>query len=194
MSNSVSRRSIAKGAAWAVPAVALASAAPSASASTAAPCVAWNNWNYSYENIQYVGVDGALGTVAWWTVVTPGVQPAGGCAAPTSVNSVTTTVNVLRNAGGINRYRTVTLNQSDSITTKVKTYDVASASTHPAGSLDYQWTVTFNPLDVYNLNGQHRFYTTLHPGDGGLIGGRITNLLQLDGITRVFENQGDQVF
>ncbi|GAA1348047.1 hypothetical protein [Falsarthrobacter nasiphocae] len=190
MSNSISRRNVAKGAAWAAPAVALASAAPAQAAS----CTPWNNWDYHFEHVQYVGADGALGTVSFWTVVTPGVKPANGCKAPEAVTTETITVNVLRNAGGINRFRPVTLTQADRVTTDIKTHDVAQTSTHPVGSLDYQWTITFNPLDVYNLNGQHRFYTTMSAGDGGVTDGRITNLLQLNGVTQTFENQGDQVF
>lgn len=190
MSSTITRRRVVRSAAWAAPAVAFASAAPAATAS----CVSWNAWDVSYQNIEYVGTDGWLGTVSWWTVVTQGVKPADGCATATPVPSFTTTVTALRNAGGLNRIRTMSLTQADSVTVDTKTLDPARTSTHPVGSIDYQWTITFDPAAVYALNGQHRFYTTISVGDGGLIGGRITNQLQLDGITRNFQNQGDSIF
>ncbi|GAA1347542.1 hypothetical protein [Falsarthrobacter nasiphocae] len=192
MAQSIPRRKIAAGAAWSAPAVALASAAPARAASK--HCTPWSNWNYRIENVQYVGIDGALGTVSFWTVVEPGTQPVGGCAAPDDISTVSLTVTVTRNAGSVNRFRTVTLAQLDRITQVVKTYDVAKTKHHPIGGTDYEWVITFNPSDVYRLNGQHRFYTTLHAGDGGILGGRITNRLQINGVTQTFENQGDQVF
>ncbi len=199
MTSNITRRQVARTAAWAAPAVALATAAPASAASKPKKplrpdCVEWSQWNVRYDHVEYVGIDGFLGTVSWWIVVDKGYRPVNGCPVPKRATSHTTTVDVIRQEGGLNRWRTVTLHQNDPVTTAVRTHDVAEDPTHPAGSLDYQWTITFKPQDIYNLNRDHRAYVTLHPGDGGLTDGRIKNNLYIDGVLQTFSNQGDQTF
>lgn len=68
-----------------------------------------------------------------------------------------------------------------------------SGPTYEVGETVYQWVITYPTYSgVYNLNNDHRTYTTISAGDGGLSGGRITNLLRLNGQTVTFENQEDQ--
>lgn len=77
MHTPISRRNVALGAAWAAPAVAVATAAPAFAAS---PCDLsaidggtvdgrMMRYDWSITEVRYSGSDGYLGTVAWWTQV-----------------------------------------------------------------------------------------------------------------------------
>lgn len=163
MTRSVSRRSVAQGIAWSVPAVAAAAAAPALAASPAAcdlsslpgGTVDGSLTRYTYErtNVRYVGVDGALGTVSWWTV------------------AIDRTLDPRGNG------------------------DSADSRPLGAGRTTYQWVMTFPSYrDLYELNDDHRSYTTISSGDGLRSGGRIINQLVIDGVVQTFENEGDQLF
>lgn len=226
MSATPSRRSVSAGLAWAVPAVAVSTAAPAFAASacdlTSLPggtaTGSLNLYAYRFENIRYVGSDGYLGTVSWWTTVyrtdqDPAIQAqiaALGCdpASVTYVDNSNTplsyTVDIVRNAGDTDDFRTMALNNADANNldgTVERTIDPrganGSANSGPeyeVGETTYQWVITYPTYSgVYDLNDDHRTYTTISAGDGGL-SGRITNLLRLNGQTATFENEGDQIF
>lgn len=226
MSATISRRAVSAGLAWTVPAVAVSTAGPAFAVS---PCDltslpggtatgSLNLYAYRFENIRYVGLDGYVGTVSWWTTVyrtdqDPATQSqiaALGCdpASVTYVDNGNTplsyTVDVVRNAGDPNDFRTMTLNNADANNldgTVTRTIDPRGAGgsansgpTYEVGETVYQWVITYPTYSgVYDLNNDHRTYTTIHPGSGGA-GDRITNLLRLNGQTVTFENQGDQIF
>lgn len=228
MTRSVSRRSVAQGIAWSVPAVAAATAAPALAASPPAACdlsslpggtVDGTLTRYTYErtNVRYVGVDGySPGTVSWWTVAIDRTQDADTLNAITNLGcdpsaitwvdngdeSFTYTVDVVRYQGGNEEnFRTHTLNNADYNKYVVRTLDPrgngGSADSRPLGPgrTTYQWVMTFPSYrDLYDLNNDHRSYTTIHSGDGLRIGGRIINQLVIDGVVQTFENQGDQLF
>lgn len=184
----ISRRTVAKGAGWTAPALMVGAAAPAHAVSCPTKTPIYK-WSYTPNTFAVAGSTGYLNTVSFWVTVAYTAQPSPMPKCSTYVDNSTTpmvmNVAVKRVSGSTSRYRSVTLAQEDSVTTVTKTHDTASDSTHPVGGTDYSWTVTFLPTDVYNLNAQHRFYVTLHPGDGGIIGGRITNSLVVDGTTRI---------
>lgn len=180
----LSRRTIAKGALWTVPAVAVSSAAPAFALSCNQPTTI-QRYSWSANSFSQAGADGYLNTVAFWVTVTetPKPDPLPSCTewVDNSTTQATVKVDVVRVSGSTSRYRSITLSQADSVTTVTKTHDTGSDSTHPVGGIDYSWTITFAPAAVWNLNGDHRFYVTLHPGDGGIICGRIMDSLVVDG-------------
>lgn len=185
----ISRRSVAKGAAWAVPVVSVAAAAPSMAASCAGQKTTVKKYTYTPNTFQVAGASGALNTVSFWVTVTQNADTSATDPCVTFVDNTNETVTMQvvnqRVAGSTGtRVRSISLTQANpGYTSTAKTLDAAGRN-HPLGASDYEWTITFQPSKVYTM-ADHRFYVTESNGDGGLIDGRIMNNLIIDGVVEI---------
>lgn len=145
MTENISRRAVAKGAAWSVPVVAAASAVPAVAAS----CNDSDVWTVTATDASYTGIAGyAAGTVSFWILVTPKDSSVVSCTG-----SRTVTVNVLRQAPAstTGRWRSMALAQANpNYTSVTQTIDGNQGSTdvQTPGQIDYQWQITFDPSKV----------------------------------------------
>lgn len=185
--NSLNRRTLVKGAAWATPVIVASSAAP-AMASSRCPG-GFNEYSYSVSNPTQSGSDGFLNTVAFWVTVYRTPIPEG-CTTQDMIDNsgnysndtgATVRVGAIRAAGSTTRIRSLDLTQANpNYTNVIKTLDVADARPYAIGKYDYQWEITFAPGEVYTMTDS-RFYVTISAGDGGVIDGRIKHRLMIDG-------------
>lgn len=187
----LSRRAVAKGAAWSIPAVAVASSAPALAASCAGQRTTVKKYTYAANNFSVAGASGFLNTVAFWVTVTLNADTSATDPCVTFVDNTNETVTMKvvnqRVAGSTGtRVRPISLTQANpNFTSTAKTLDPAGRN-HPLGTSDYEWTITFQPSKVYTM-ADHRFYVTESNGDGGLIDGRIKNNLIVDGVVEIAE-------
>lgn len=187
----ISRRAVAKGAAWSIPAVTVAGAAPSMAVSCAGQKTTVKKYTYSPNTFNVDGIHGALNTSSFWVTVTQNVDTSATDPCVTFVDNTDETASMKvvnqRVAGSTGtRVRSISLTQANpNYTSVTKTLDSAGR-THPLGASDYEWVITFQPSKVYTM-ADHRFYVTMSNGDGGLIDGRIKNNLVIDGVVEIAE-------
>lgn len=187
----LSRRTVTRGAAWAIPAIAVAASAPVMAASCAGQKSTVKKYTYTPNTFEVVGATGALNTVSFWVTVKQNADTSAVDPCVTFIDNTNETVTMTlvnqRVAGSTGtRVRSISMTQANpTYTSTVKTLDSAGRN-HPLGASDYEWTITFQPSKVYTM-ADHRFYVTESNGDGGVIDGRITNNLIVDGIVRIAE-------
>lgn len=182
----VSRRTMAKGAAWSVPVLAAAATVPAMAASCLGQKKTVKKYTYAANAFNLSGAPGFLNVASFWVTVALHADTSGTDPCVTFVDNTNETVTMkvvnqrIEGSTAKSRVRSITLVQGNpNYTSTAKTVDPADRD-HPLGSSDYEWTITFQPSRVYSMN-DHRFYVTESTGDGGLVGGRIINNLIVDG-------------
>lgn len=187
----LSRRDVARGAAWSIPAIAVASSAPALAASCAGAKTTVKKYTYAPNGFSVAGASGFLNTTAFWVTVTQNVDTSATDPCVTFVDNTSETVQMKvvnqRVAGSTGtRVRSIDLTQANpNYTSVTKTLDSAGRN-HPLGASDYEWTITFQPSKVYTLNNEHRFYVSESNGDGGA-SDRVKNNLIVDGVVGIAE-------
>lgn len=99
---------------------------------------------------------------------------------PAADTGGTVVVETRRASGSTSRLRSVLLTQGNPNYTNVtKTLDVINAKPWQIGKVDYRWEVTFAPGEL--AQRKEGVMVNLGNADGGVIDGRITHELVIDG-------------
>ncbi len=99
---------------------------------------------------------------------------------PAADTGGTVVVETRRASGSTSTFRSVSLTQiNDNYTNVTKTLDVINAKPWQIGKVDYRWEVTFAPGEL--AQRKDGVMVSLGNADGGIIDGRITHELVIDG-------------
>lgn len=182
----VNRRSVVAGSAWGVPAIIAATSAPAFAASRCAGGFNKHSWTVGWYGL--TGIVGYVNDAHFWikafeTPTPPGCRPdqaIDNYGDPAADTGGTVVVETRRASGSTSRLRSVLLTQGNPNYTNVtKTLDVINAKPWQIGKVDYRWEVTFAPGEL--AQRKEGVMVNLGNADGGVIDGRITHELVIDG-------------